>query len=199
MFLGSTTLAQSPSQVGQSLDAVDGVLLLIDATKGVQAQTLANLELASEKSKTIIPVINKCDLETADVDSCLGQVMDLLSDSVDPVLTSAKSGNGVEEVLDAIVRHVPAARKFGSSAKPLQARIFDSFYCPYRGIVLLVRVQNGKIAPGDPLRPIPADETKTFVVDKVGFLAPQEVSCALLRAGDVGFLTANSTGRILLF
>lgn len=179
--------------MGQSLDAVDGVLLLIDATKGVQAQTLANLELASEKAKTIIPVINKCDLETANVDSCLGQLMDVLSDSIDPVLTSAKSGDGVEEVLDAIVRHVPAASDFGSPAKPLQARIFDSFYCPYRGIVLLVRVQNGTIAPGDPVRPIPADEKKTFLVDQVGFLAPHEVSSSLLQAGDVGYLTASST------
>lgn len=151
------------------------------------------MELAAEKSKIIIPVINKCDLETADVDSCLGQLMDLLPDSVDPVLTSAKSGNGVDEVLDAIVQHVPAASRFGSSAEPLQARIFDSFYCPYRGIVLLVRVQNGTIAPGDPLRPIPATEKKSFVVDNVGFLAPHEVASSLLQAGDVGYLTANST------
>lgn len=179
-------------QVGQSLDAVDGVLLLVDATKGVQAQTLANLELATEKAKTIIPVINKCDLGTADVDACLGQLMDLLPESVDPILTSAKTGLGVEEVLDAIVEHIPPASAFGSSNAPLQARIFDSFYCPYRGIVVLARLQNGTITPGDSIRPIPADETKSFIVDSVGFLAPYEVLAKSLQAGDVGFITAGS-------
>jgi GTP-binding protein LepA len=179
------------AQVGQSLDAVDGVLLLLDATKGVQAQTLANIELALEKSKTILPVINKCDLETADVDACLEQLMDLFPGYVDPILTSAKAGTGVEDVLNAVLLRIPPASQFGSSELPLQARIFDSFYCRYRGVVLLCRLQNGSIRPGDSLRALPGDDKKSFIVESVGFLAPHEVEAKELRAGDVGYISAG--------
>jgi GTP-binding protein LepA len=180
------------SGVLQSLQAVDGVLLLVDATKGVQAQTLANLELARAKSKVVLPIVSKCDLETADVDACLGQLMDLLPDGVDPILTSARTGAGVVDVLDAVVRHVPPASAFGDASSALQAIVFDSFYCPYRGIVVLCRIQNGSLRAGDELRILPTSG-KTFTVEAVGYLSPHEVDAAVLSAGDVGFVTAGST------
>jgi GTP-binding protein LepA len=183
------------TQVSQSLQAVEGVLLLLDATKGVQAQTVANLDLALAANLTIIPVINKIDLPTADTDAVIDQLYDILpfdpTDSV--ILTSAKARIGVSEALDAIVARIPPPS--GSPSEPLQALIFDTYFDSYRGIVVLVRIVNGAIRVGDPVRTMVSSfgRQQRFVVDSVGFLMPHEVPCTELQAGDVGYFTAAST------
>jgi GTP-binding protein LepA len=181
------------AQVSQSLAAVEGVLLVVDATQGVQAQTVANLALAQDAGLTIVPVINKIDLPTADPDAAIEQLMDVMHfDPSIAILTSAKTGVGVSDALNAIVNLVPPPQ--GCVSSPLQALVFDSFYDSYRGIVVLVRVVNGSIRKGDQIRAM-RSATKaghSFVVDSVGYLAPHEVPADVLRAGDVGYFTAAS-------
>jgi small GTP-binding protein len=186
------------AQVRQSLAAVEGVLLVVDATQGVQAQTVANLALAQDAGLTIVPVVNKIDLPTADPDGAIEQLMDVMQfDLSDVVMTSAKTGFGVSNALDAIVDRVPAPS--GSTTSPLQALIFDSFYDSYRGIVVLIRVINGSIRKGDVIQPMRSGSSsrQSFIVDSLGFLAPHEMPCELLRAGDVGYFTAASTSLYL--
>lgn len=181
------------TQVGQSLSAVDGVVLVVDATKGVQAQTLANLELAKQQNLAILPVLNKIDLPTADPDRVLGQLADILP--FDPlesiVLTSAKTGEGIDEALDSVIKYIPPPSGIASQA--LQAIIFDSYHDPYRGIVVFVRIFNGAIKVGDTIQTMLSarSELQSFVVSSLGFLAPHEVPCPKLVAGDVGYLTAS--------
>lgn len=183
------------TQVSQSLGAADAVILIIDATRGVQAQTLAHLELAVKHAKLILPVINKVDLATADVDACLDQLIDLpgvADQAFDPVLTSAKTGVGMNDLLDAIVKHIPPAASADDQAAPLRAIIIDSFYCSYRGVIALVRLRNGSMKPRDRIVMLPArDLPAELTVESVGFLEPQEVPCDELRAGDVGFVATG--------
>lgn len=192
-------------QVSQSAGAVEGALLLVDASKGVQAQTLSSVELALEAGLELVPIINKVDLPTADVDQVKHQIEQLVGlDASDAILTSAKNGKGVENVLDSIIERLPAP--VGDQNAPLQALVFDSYYDSYRGVVLFVRVVNGSVKKGDKIRPMSVRDTSTldreieseFMVDSVGFLTPYEETVPFLNSGDIGFLTAaiRRTGDI---
>lgn len=182
-------------QVSQSARAVEGALLVVDAAKGVQAQTLSSVELALEAGLELVPVINKVDLPTADVPAARHQIEQLVGlDASDAILTSAKTGLGVDALLDAIVQRLPAPE--GRTDEPLQALVFDSYYDKYRGVVLFIRVVNGTVSKGDHIRPMARSHSddgsaSEFVVDKVGFLQPGEVGCDVLEPGDIGFLTAT--------
>lgn len=181
-------------QVSQSARAVEGALLIVDASKGVQAQTLSSVELALEAGLELVPVINKIDLPTADVPAARHQIEQLVGlDASDAVLTCAKTGFGVDALLNAIVHRLPAPE--GSPDVRLQALVFDSYYDVYRGVVLFVRVVNGIISKGDRIRPMARSHSddgspSEFVVDKVGFLQPDEVEGNALQPGEIGFLTA---------
>lgn len=186
-------------QVSQSARAVEGALLLVDATRGVQAQTLSSVELALEAGLDLLPVINKVDLPTADVSRARDQIEHLVGlDPDDAILTSAKRGIGVDACLDAVIAKLPAPS--GCVDAPLQALVFDSYYDAYRGVVLFVRIVNGSIRKGDVIVPMAgatvsgarglADRRHHFTVDAVGFLQPDEVACDRLHPGEIGFLTA---------
>lgn len=177
--------------VVQAVSAVDGILLLIDATQGVQAQTMAACEIAHERNLGIVPVINKCDFATTEQQlASIEQVEELLPGCIDPVMVSAKTGHGVFDALDAIVTHLPPASDYGNPENPLQARIFDSSFCSYRGIVVLCRLVNGRLAPGDEIRVLSSPKRR-FTVTSVGYLCPHEIPALSLEAGDVGFFTAG--------
>lgn len=169
-------------------------MLVVDAAKGVQAQTLSSVELALEAGLELVPVINKVDLPTADIPAARHQIEELVGlDASDAILTSAKSGFGVDDLLDAIVERLPAPQ--GCADAPFQALVFDSYYDQYRGVVLFVRVVNGSVCKGDHIRPMARTHSEDgtvseFIVDKVGFLQPDEVECHMLEPGDIGFLTA---------
>ncbi|MGA7914860.1 MAG: translation elongation factor 4 [Candidatus Acidiferrales bacterium] len=175
-------------EVSRALSACEGALLVVDASQGVEAQTVANAFLASRHNLTIIPVINKIDLPAARVDFAKEQIENVLAIPADEALPiSAKSGLGVEEVLEAIVRLVPAP--VGSAEAPLRALIFDSWFDSYRGAVVLVRVMEGRIAPHMKIRLTSSNET--YEVENLGVLTPKPVVLEELSAGDVGFIIAN--------
>ncbi|HEX4049149.1 MAG TPA: translation elongation factor 4, partial [Elusimicrobiota bacterium] len=171
-------------EVSRALAACEGALLVVDATQGVQAQTLANAVLAQEVGLRVIPVINKIDLPSSDVNGTLEQIFDTLKIIEDPVLISAKSGEGCQDVLDAIVREIPAPK--GDAAKPLSALIFDSSYSTFRGVILLVRVVDGLIKKGMTVKFF-STETEA-VVEEVGFLKPKQVPAGVLSAGEAGYI-----------
>ena len=171
-------------EVSRALAACEGALLVVDATQGVQAQTLANAVLAQQVGLRVIPVINKIDLPSADVDGTLEQIFDTLKIIEDPVLISAKSGQGIQDVLDVIVREIPAPT--GDPQKPLSALIFDSSYSTFRGVILLVRVVDGVLKKGMTVKFF-STETEA-VVEEVGFLKPKQVPSERLSAGEAGYL-----------
>ncbi|MFZ0885617.1 MAG: translation elongation factor 4 [Candidatus Acidiferrales bacterium] len=175
-------------EVSRALSACEGALLVVDASQGVEAQTVANAFLASRHNLTIIPVINKIDLPAARVDFAKEQIENVLAIPADEALPiSAKSGLGVDEVLEAIVRLVPPPK--GSADAPLRALIFDSWFDSYRGAVVLVRVMEGRIAPHMKIRLTSSNET--YEVENLGVLTPKPVVLDELSAGDVGFIIAN--------
>jgi GTP-binding protein LepA len=175
-------------EVSRALSACEGALLVVDASQGVEAQTVANAFLASRHNLTIIPVINKIDLPAARVDFAKEQIENVLAIPADEALPiSAKSGLGVEEVLEAVVRLVPPPA--GSAEAPLRALIFDSWFDSYRGAVVLVRVMEGRIAPHMKIRLTSSNET--YEVENLGVLTPKPVVLEELSAGDVGFIIAN--------
>jgi GTP-binding protein LepA len=175
-------------EVSRALSACEGALLVVDASQGVEAQTVANAFLASRHNLTIIPVINKIDLPAAQPDFVKEQIENVLAIPADDALAiSAKSGLGVEEVLEAIVKHVPPPK--GSADAPLQALIFDSWFDIYRGAVVLVRVMEGRIAPRTKIRLCASNEVHE--VETLGALTPKPVVLDELAAGDVGFIVAN--------
>ncbi|KAI0566746.1 Translation elongation factor 4 [Gracilaria domingensis] len=184
-------------QVSQSARAVEGALLVVDATKGVQAQTLSSVELALEAGLELLPVINKIDLPTADVDNARNQIENLVGiDASQAILTSAKQGIGIEELLDAVIERLPAPQ--GSLERPLQALVFDSYYDSYRGVVLFIRVVNGVVRKGDRISPCSLRDSKElgnkpmeYIVETIGFLEPDEVPSDKLEPGDIGYLTAS--------
>jgi GTP-binding protein LepA len=173
-------------EVSRSLAACEGALLVIDASQGVQAQTLANTYLARAADLTIIPVINKIDLPHARPDEVKEQIKDLLG-LTEPILTSAKEGIGTLEVLAAIVKRIPAPE--GDINRPLQALIFDSIYDAYRGVVVYVRVVQGSIKVKDRIRFMGTG--KEFEVDEVGIFSPVMRKSQELLPGEVGYLMAN--------
>src|SRR5580658_8018431 len=175
-------------EVSRALSACEGALLVVDASQGVEAQTVANAFLASRHNLEIIPVINKIDLPAAEVDRAKEQIENVLAiPAHDALPISAKSGLGVEDVLEAIVKRVPPPK--GSSDAPLRALIFDSWFDIYRGAVVLVRVMEGRITPRMKIRLCAGDEI--YEVETLGALTPKPVVLDELAAGDVGFIVAN--------
>jgi GTP-binding protein LepA len=175
-------------EVSRALSACEGALLVVDASQGVEAQTVANAFLASRHNLTILPVINKIDLPAARPDHVKEQIENVLAiPADDALLISAKSGIGVEEVLEEIVRHVPPPK--GSADNPLQALIFDSWFDSYRGAVVLVRVMEGRITKHMKIRLCANNEV--YEVEDLGVLTPKPVVLDELSAGDVGFIIAN--------
>ncbi|MGH9356472.1 MAG: translation elongation factor 4 [Terriglobia bacterium] len=175
-------------EVSRSLSACEGALLVVDASQGVEAQTLANAQLAMHNKLEIIPVINKIDLPGADVEMVKRQMESALAlDASQALLISAKNGAGVPETLEAIVRRIPPPA--GSSEAPLRALIFDSWYDSYRGVVVLARVMEGRLATGMALRLW--SNGRVYTVDDLGILTPKPVHVDQLEAGEVGFIVAN--------
>ena len=175
-------------EVSLALASCEGVLLLVDATQGVQAQTLANLYLAMEHDLEIIPVINKIDLPSADIDMARAQIeRDLGLDGENALLVSGKTGAGVEELLEAIVERIPPPK--GENTDPLQALIFDAHYDPFRGAVASVRLFSGEIKAGDLMRPMAVG--KAYKVEEVGVFRIIREPRPILRAGDVGYIIAG--------
>jgi GTP-binding protein LepA len=175
-------------EVTRSLAACEGALLLVDASQGVEAQTLANAYLAVENNLEIIPVINKIDLPSAQPDECKRQIEDIIGlDSSTSILASAKEGTGVHEILEAIVArfHPPT----GDAEAPLKALIFDSWFDPYRGVVIVIRVIDGVIRPKMKIR-LMAEKQDYEVLD-LGVFSPKAIPVDQLGVGEVGFVVAN--------
>ena len=176
-------------EVSRSLAACEGALLVVDASQGVEAQTLANCYLALENDLEIIPVINKIDLPSADVDGAKAEIEDTIGlDASNAPLVSAKEGLNITDVLDAVVDLVPQPK--GNADEPLKALIFDCQYDNYKGVIIFVRIVDGSVKVGDTIKMF---ETagKTFDVTEVGYFAPQMVPTAALTAGDVGYVCAS--------
>lgn len=175
-------------EVSRSLAACEGAILVVDAAQGIEAQTLANVYLALDNDLEILPVINKIDLPAADPERVRKEIEEVIGlDAGEAVLASAKSGIGIEEILEQIVDKVPAPQ--GSSEAPLQALIFDSVYDSYRGVILQVRIINGMVKPGDTIQLM--SNGKTFDVTEVGIFTPKAVQRDILATGDVGYLVAS--------
>src|SRR5690349_17883758 len=172
-------------EVSRSLQACEGALLVVDAAQGIEAQTLANAYLAIENDLEIVPVVNKIDLPQADPDAAATEVADLIGDSAEHVLRiSAKTGHGVEDVLDAVVERVPPPA--GDPDAPARALIFDSSYDQYRGVVAFVRVVDGGFSTREPLRAM-ALGTR-FEAEELGFFSPTRSPTRTLEAGEVGYV-----------
>jgi len=172
-------------EVSRSLQACEGALLVVDAAQGIQAQTLANAYLAIENNLEIVPVVNKIDLPQADPDAAAAEVADLIGDDASHVLRiTAKTGEGVEDVLDAIIERVPPPA--GDPDAPARALIFDSSYDQYRGVVAFVRVVDGRFSAREPLRAM-ALGTR-FEAEELGFFAPTRRETGMLEAGEVGYV-----------
>lgn len=175
-------------EVSKSLSACEGALLVVDASQGVEAQTLANVYLALEHNLEIIPVLNKIDLPNADVDRIKEEIESVIGlDTSDALQISAKTGMGVPDVLEAIVKRVPSPNR-GSINEPLRALVYDSWFDPYLGVVVQVRVIDGVIEPGDEIRFISTD--CEFEVYKLGVFTPHAAEVASLKSGEVGFFSA---------
>jgi GTP-binding protein LepA len=175
-------------EVTRSLAACEGALLLVDASQGVEAQTLANAYLAVDNSLDIIPVINKIDLPSAQPDECKRQIEDIIGlDSSTAILASAKEGTGTREILEAIVTRFPPPS--GAPDAPLKALIFDSWYDPYRGVVIVVKVIDGVIRPKMKIRLMALGQEHE--VDNLGVFSPKATPVTELGVGEVGFVVAN--------
>ena len=175
-------------EVSRSLAACEGALLVVDASQGVQAQTLANTYLAIDDDLEIMPVINKIDLPSANSEQAKEEITEMLGlDASDAVEVSGKTGQGIKELLERIVKDIPAPN--GDLQAPLKALIFDSKYDDYRGVVLSVRIEEGTVKPGDKIKIM--NTGKEYEVTEVGVSSPHPVKKDILIAGDVGYLTAN--------
>ncbi len=175
-------------EVSRSLASCEGALLVVDAAQGVEAQTLANTYLALDHNLEVIPVINKIDLPAAEPDLVREEIESAIGlDASDALLVSAKSGLGVPEILEAIVARVPAPK--GTRDAPLRALLFDSWYDPYRGVIMLVRVIDGSLRDGMTIRM--SSTGRTFEVEDVGFRTPNSHPCESLDSGEVGWVAAN--------
>lgn len=175
-------------EVSRSLAACEGALLVVDAAQGIEAQTLANVYLALDNDLEILPVINKIDLPSAEPERVRKEIEDVIGlDASEAVLASAKSGIGIEDILEQIVAKVPPPT--GNFEDPLQALIFDSHYDPYRGVIVYMRVFNGTLKKGMRVRMMATK--KEFEIDEVGVFSPRMTPIDALYAGDVGYLAAS--------
>jgi GTP-binding protein LepA len=175
-------------EVSRSLAACEGALLVVDAAQGVEAQTLANVYQSIEHDHEIVPVINKIDLPAAEVDKVKKEIEDIIGlPAEDAVLTSAKSGIGIDEVLEAIVTRIPPPK--GDRDAPLKAMLVDSWYDPYLGVVILIRVVEGILRKGQNIK-FMATGTQ-HLVDRVGCMRPKIEQLTELAAGEIGFITAQ--------
>ncbi|MGB7069611.1 MAG: translation elongation factor 4 [Pyrinomonadaceae bacterium] len=175
-------------EVSRSLSACEGALLVVDASQGVEAQTLANTYLAIDNDLEIIPVLNKIDLPSAEPERIMEQIENIIGlDTREAVLTSAKTGLGIEEVLEAIVAKVPAPK--GDAKAPLKALIFDSWYDSYRGVIVLFRVIDGSLRKGTKIKFY--NTGREYLVETIGVNRPRPTPIGELGPGEVGFLTAS--------
>lgn len=175
-------------EVSRSLAACEGAILIVDASQGVEAQTLANVYLALEENLEILPVLNKIDLPSARPDEIKLEIEEIIGiDAEDAPLISAKEGTGVEELLEEIVHKIPAPK--GDETAPLKGLIFDSFYDNYLGVVIYTRIFEGTVRAGDVIRLM--NTKKKYEVTEVGNFTPKPVPCATLRAGEVGYICAS--------
>lgn len=175
-------------EVSRSLSACEGAILIVDATQGVQAQTLANGYLAIDNGLKILPVVNKVDLPSANVERCQLELIDTLNIDPDKVISvSAKTGIGIEDLLEHIVSDLPAPS--GDINKPLKALIFDSKFDSYRGVIVNIRIVEGSVKVGDQIRFM--NNGLVYQVTELGMRTPKEVRCNSLSAGEVGYLAAS--------
>ncbi|MBW6408519.1 translation elongation factor 4 [Clostridium weizhouense] len=175
-------------EVSRSLAACEGALLVVDATQGIQAQTLANCYLALDNDLEIAPVINKIDLPSARPEEVKQEIEDVIGiDAEEAPMISAKTGLNIEQVLEQIVEQLPSPN--GDEEAPLKALIFDSYYDSYKGVVCIVRVLDGKVKPGDKIKLMATN--KVYDVTEVGVFIPSPLQIPELRAGDVGYITAS--------
>ena len=174
-------------EVSRSLAACEGAILVVDATQGIEAQTLANLYLALDANLKLIPVINKIDLPNADPEKVKDELVNTIGFDRDEIICcSGKTGEGVEELLDAVVERIPSPK---SNSDKLRALIFDSYFDPYKGVIILIRVMYGKVKVGDKIRFINSDAV--YEVLELGKHTPHEVKKTELSSGEVGFLSAS--------
>ncbi len=175
-------------EVSRSLAACEGAVLVVDATQGVEAQTLANVYLAIDNDLTVIPVINKMDLPSAQPEMARAEIEnDIGLDASDAPLISAKMGTNVHQVLENIVKYIPAPN--GDSSAPLQALIFDSYYDSYRGVIVAVRIKNGELKVGDTIQLM--SNGQKYQVTEVGIRSPKEINREKLQCGEVGWVAAS--------
>ena len=175
-------------EVSRSLQACEGAVLVVDASQGIQAQTLANVYLAMEQDLTIIPVLNKVDLPAADVPRVSKQVINLLDcDESEIIHISAKTGQNVDQVLEAIVERIPAPK--GQPHDPTRALIFDSYYDDYRGVILYVRVVDGQIKKGEAIHMMATSANGLAL--EVGHLSPGMIADPSLDTGEIGYIVTN--------
>ncbi len=175
-------------EVSRSLAACEGSILVVDASQGVEAQTLANVYQAIEANNEIVPVLNKIDLPAAEPERVRTQIEDVIGiDASDAVLCSAKSGLGIEDVLEAVVTRLPPPK--GDEAAPLKALLVDAWYDPYLGVVVLVRVFDGRLRAGQRVRMINAGAA--YQIDRIGYFTPARTEVESLGPGEIGFITAQ--------
>lgn len=175
-------------EVSRSLAACEGAILVVDATQGIEAQTLANVYLALENDLEIIPVINKIDLQSADIEGTEKEIEEVIGlDASYAPCVSAKEGTNIKDILEKIVQYVPAPD--GDTEAPLKALIFDSYYDNYKGVILFVRLKDGQVKVGDVIRTFRSD--KQYDVTEVGAFNPKLTPKEILRAGEVGYIAAS--------
>ncbi|MCI0597277.1 MAG: translation elongation factor 4, partial [candidate division Zixibacteria bacterium] len=175
-------------EVSRSLASCEGAILVVDASQGIEAQTLSNLFLALDNNLTIVPVVNKIDLPGAQVEETVHQLSELLGvEKEEVLLASAKMGTGIEEILEALVQRVPPPKE--ADDKPLRALIFDSVFDSYRGAIAYVRIFEGKVKKGDWIKFFSHDQT--YEVDEVGYLKLKMFPAHALSSGEVGYIIAN--------
>ena len=175
-------------EVSRSLRACEGVLLLVDASQGVEAQTVAHAHLAQSLGLKIIPVMNKVDLSQSDADASEEQLWDILREPIEAERVSAKTGMGIEHLLDRIITDIPAPS--GSADKPLRALIFDSYYDAFRGVIMYIRLVDGTLKPGQTIQFMSSGVS--YKSEEIGFMTPKQLhKCDMLSAGEVGYLAAG--------